>query len=138
MKTNLFQAVAPLLVTAVLFGSGALRAQESSDKPTAGADDANVVYEPGTRGLTPPHATYQPNPEYTDNARKKKLNGIVVLSVIVTPEGTARDVKVVKSLDPGLDKNAVATVSTWRFDPATKDGKPVAMRVPVEVQFRLY
>jgi len=138
MNTTRFLTVAHMLVVTILVGSSALFAQESSDKTAAGTDQGNVVYEPGTQGIKPPRAIYQPNPEYTDKARKKKLNGVVVVSLIVTPEGTARDVKVVKSLDDGLDKNAVAAVSTWRFDPATKDGKPVAVRVPVEVQFRLY
>jgi TonB family protein len=138
MKTARFQTVAHMAVVTILVGSAVLFAQESSDKTIASAARGSVVYEPGTKGITPPRAIYQPNPEYTDKARKKKLNGVVVLSLIVTPEGTARDVKVIKSLDDGLDKNAVAAVSTWRFDSATKDGKPVAMRVPIEVQFRLY
>jgi periplasmic protein TonB len=127
-----------VLVVTILVGGSALFAQESSDKTTANTDQGNVVYEPGTQGIKPPRAIYQPNPEYTDKARKKKLNGVVVLSLVVTADGAARDLKVIKSLDAGLDKNAVAAVSTWRFDPATKDGKPVAVRVPVEVQYRLY
>lgn len=138
MNTTHFKTVAHMLVVIILVGSSLLIAQESSDKTTTSTDQGNFVYEPRTKGITPPRAIYQPNPEYTDKARKKKLNGVVVVSLIVTPEGTARDVKVIKSLDDGLDKNAVAAVSTWRFDPATKDGKPVAVRVPVEVQFRLY
>jgi TonB family protein len=58
--------------------------------------------------------------------------------MIVTAKGKVRDLKVIRSLDPGLDKQAVAAVSTWRFEPATKDGKPVAVHLPVEVTFRLY
>ncbi len=79
-----------------------------------------------------------PNPEYTDKARKKKLNGTVVVEMIVTAEGKVRDPKVIKSLDEGLDKQALAAVRTWTFEPATKDGKAVRVRIKAEVDFRLY
>jgi TonB family protein len=79
-----------------------------------------------------------PNPEYTDNARKKKINGTVIVALIVTAEGTVRDPKIIKSLDQGLDKQAIAAVSTWKFEPATQDGKPVAVHLKTEVDFRLY
>jgi TonB family protein len=53
-------------------------------------------------------------------------------------EGKVRDVKVIKSLDPGLDKQALAAVRTWKFEPATKDGKAVAVHLKAEVAFKLY
>jgi TonB family protein len=49
-----------------------------------------------------------------------------------------RDLKVTKNLDEDLDKQALKAVSTWKFEPATKDGKPMAVHLPVEVTFRLY
>jgi TonB family protein len=58
--------------------------------------------------------------------------------MIVTAEGKVRDLKVTKSLDKDLDKQALAAVSTWRFEPATKDGKPVAVHLSTAVTFRLY
>jgi TonB family protein len=79
-----------------------------------------------------------PNPEYTDKARKRKLNGTVVVAMIVTPESTVRDPKVIKSLDKDLDKQALAAVRRWIFEPATKDGIPVAVHLKAEVDFRLY
>jgi protein TonB len=108
-----------------------LLAQDPADKLPEG------VYRPG-QGVTPPKATYAPQPEYTDEARKQKINGTVVLTLVVTEEGKVRDVRVTKSLDRGLDKQAIAAVSTWKFEPGTKDGKPVAVQLPVEVDFRLY
>ena len=61
-----------------------------------------------------PKPVSMPNPEYTDRARKKKLNGSVMVAMIVTPEGKVRDLKVTKSLDKDLDKQALAAVSTWK------------------------
>ena len=55
----------------------------------------------------------------------------------VTPDGRTRDIKVVSSLGMGLDENAVAAVSRWTFKPATINGKPVAVQISVEVDFRL-
>jgi protein TonB len=84
-----------------------------------------------------PHPTYQPEPEYDDKARKKKIEGVVTLSVIVTKEGRTADIKV-KTLTPGLDHQAIKAVSRWRFDPATEDGAPCPVRINVQVQFHLY
>jgi TonB family protein len=61
-----------------------------------------------------------------------------VVEMIATPEGKVRDLKIAKSLDKDLDKQALAAVSTWKFEPATKDGKPVAVHLKAEVDFRLY
>jgi len=99
--------------------------------------DPNGVYEVGN-GVMAPKPVSTPNPEYTDRARKKKLNGLVVVAMIVTPDGNVRDPKVTKSLDRDLDKQALAAVSTGKFEPATKDGKPVAVHLKAEVDFRLY
>lgn len=95
-----------------------------------------TVYEVG-HGITAPHPIHTPNPEYTDRARKKKLQGTVLVALVVTSEGEPRDVAVIKKLDPGLDGKAMEAVRSWKFEPATKDGKPVAVHLQVEVQFRL-
>ena len=120
-------AVTPFLCAATAFP------QTNSSQP-----GTETVYDPGKNGVTIPKAIYQPNPEYTDRARRKKINGSVVLSMIVTPEGTVRDPKVTTSLDKELDQQAIACVKKWKFQPATKDGNPVAVHVNVEVDFRLY
>jgi TonB family protein len=62
----------------------------------------------------------------------------VTLSAVIGIDGKAHDVKVVKSLEPSLDVNAVEVVKTWRFAPATKDGRPVAAAIRLEVDFRLW
>ena len=85
-----------------------------------------------------PHPIYQPDPDYDEKARKKKLQGTVTLYVIVTKEGRTADIKVVKTLTPGLDQQAIKAVSRWRFEPVTQDGQVCPMHINVQVQFKLY
>jgi periplasmic protein TonB len=130
-KTNL---ILVLSVIALLLWGSALVAQ---DPPQETQD---IVYDLDhvRPDVTAPKAVYTPNPDYTDRARKKKIHGPVVLSIVVTDKGNVRDAKVVAGVDKDLDKQAMRTVSTWRFEPATKDGKPVAVRLKVEVDYKLY
>jgi TonB family protein len=124
------KALLASLVTFLLIGSGAL----GQDQPARSSD---TVYEVGN-GVTAPLPVYSPNPEYVDRARREKISGIVSLSMTVTAEGKVRDLKVTKGLGKGLDKQALAAVSTWRFEPATKDGKPVAVHINLDVTYKLY
>jgi TonB family protein len=89
-------------------------------------------------GVTPPKATFMPSPEFTEKARRAQYEGTCLLTLIVDPEGNPRDIRVVQSLSMGLDEKAVEAVQRWKFRPATKDGKPVAVLIDVQVQFRLY
>ena len=88
--------------------------------------------------VTAPHATYSPEPEFPDKARKKKQGGDVVLVLVVGTDGLPYDVKVDRGMSPELDEAAVKTVKRWKFTPASKDGKPVAAQINVEVTFKLY
>ena len=88
-------------------------------------------------GVSAPKVTYAPDPEYSEEARKGKIEGVVVLWMIVTPEGTVRDVKVARSLGHGLDEKAIEAVKKWKFEPALKDGQPVAVQINVKCSFRL-
>ena len=117
-------------VVAVHLSGTARSAQEQAE------NSSDTAYE--IADVTPPKAVYHPDPQYTDSARKKKIHGTVVVAMIVTPDGKVRDVKVIKSLDKDLDKQAIAAVGTWRFEPATKDGKPVAVHLKAEANFRIY
>jgi TonB family protein len=89
-------------------------------------------------GVSAPKAIYSPDPEYSEEARKVKHMGTVVLYVVVGPDGKPRDLKVLRTLGLGLDEKAMEAVKNWRFDPAMKDGKPVACMINVEVNFHLY
>jgi TonB family protein len=98
---------------------------------------SEAIYEVGG-DVTAPKPVYTPDPEYSEKARKRKINGVVVLSMTVTAEGKVRDVRVVKSLDSDLDKQAIAALRSWRFEPATRAGKPVAVHLKTETAFKLY
>jgi protein TonB len=89
-------------------------------------------------GVSAPRALFAPDPEYSEEARKAKYQGVVVLWLIVGPDGRPRDMKVARSLGMGLDQKAIEAVRQWKFEPAMKDGKPVAVQINVEVNFRLY
>jgi periplasmic protein TonB len=89
-------------------------------------------------GVSAPKAIYNPDPEYSEEARKAKFQGTCVLSLIVGPDGKPRDIRVARSLGLGLDEKAIEAVNMWKFEPAQKDGRPVAVAINVEVQFRLY
>jgi TonB family protein len=88
--------------------------------------------------VTGPRAIYDPDPEYSEEARKAKYQGTVILAIVVDPSGHPRDVRVARSLGLGLDEKAIEAVQKWKFAPGVKDGVPVAVQVNVEVSFRLY
>jgi periplasmic protein TonB len=131
LKRALTTNVALASASALLFCGSVVLAQDPPDKTP------EVVYEVGS-GVTSPKPIYTPDPEYSESARKKKINGTVTLAMIVTADGKVRDPKITRSLDKGLDKQALAAVSIWRFEPATKDGNPVAVHISADVTFRLY
>ena len=89
-------------------------------------------------GVLAPKLVFDPEPEYSEEARKAKYQGTCVLSVIVGPDGLAHDIKVTNTLGLGLDEKAIEAVRKWRFEPAMKDGKPVNVLISVQVNFRLY
>ena len=118
---------------------------QKSDKFVAFDDDSGLpemsapacAHEP-EHNVTMPHAIFMPNPEFSEQARKEKIHGTVVVSLTVTVDGTTRDIKVVKGVGYGLDEKAVAAVSRWKFSPALKDGQPIEKEITVEVAFHLY
>ena len=106
----------------------------------AGAAAQPPQVPPGTyrvAGVTAPFPIEKQEPQYAEDARVAKLQGTVLISLVVGEDGQARDLRVRKSLGLGLDENAVAAVTRWRFTPGTKDGQPVAVQTTVEVNFRL-
>jgi periplasmic protein TonB len=88
--------------------------------------------------VSAPIPIYKPEPPYSEQARKAKYQGTVVLWIIVDAVGNVTDAQVVKPLGMGLDQNAVTTVKTWKFKPAMRNGSPVPVKVMVEVSFRLF
>ena len=89
-------------------------------------------------GVTAPRVIYSPEPEFSEEARKAKYQGTVVLWLVVGADGRARDIRVQRSLGMGLDEKAIEAIGQWRFEPGRKDGIPVAVQVNVEVNFKLF
>jgi TonB family protein len=88
-------------------------------------------------GVTAPALLYKVEPEYSEEARKAKYQGTVLLYVEVDPSGKATNIKVARSLGLGLDEKAIEAVRKWKFKPGYKDGKPVTVAATIEVNFRL-
>jgi len=95
-------------------------------------ENEEQVYELGP-GITPPKVVHQVSPEHP--AEGFRIAGTVLIGVVVSSRGEPRNVHVIKSLDKAVDQNAVDAVKQWRFEPAKKDGEPVAVRVSVEIRF---
>jgi len=104
----------------------------------APAQAAPQVYRPG-EGVTFPRLVKEVKPKYPPEAMEAKIQGTVMLEAVVLATGEVGDIEVIESLDKvyGLDDEAVKSLSQWRFDPGTKDGKPVAVRVEIEMSFTL-
>jgi TonB family protein len=104
----------------------------------AGAQKAEKgpVYEPGN-GVSAPILVKEVKPQYTADAMRAKIEGVVKVRCVVETDGSTGDVEVTQPLDPGLDQEAVKAVRQWRFKPGTKDGKPVRVRVTLELTFTL-
>jgi len=89
-------------------------------------------------GVTAPRAIYTPEPEFSEEARKTKYQGTVVLRLIVGSDGKPHDIRIIQSLGMGLDEKAIEALRLWRFEPGRKAGVAVAVLVNIEVSFHLY
>jgi protein TonB len=103
--------------------------------PGAGEGDEE---QPGN-GVSWPRLLQEVKPNYTSDAMRARIEGLVVLEIVVLPDGSVGRVRVVRSLDDrfGLDQEAINAVRRWRFDPSRRAGKAVAVRVQAELFFHL-
>jgi periplasmic protein TonB len=118
-------------------GTGCCDGVGPSTGPGAGAGPPGI-YPAGRQGVTVPQVIFNPEPSFSDEARKAKAQGIVMLLMVVGKDGHPYDVRVGQSLGMGLDEKAIEAVNRWRFKPATFNGQPVATRIAVQVDFHLY
>jgi periplasmic protein TonB len=118
-------------------GPGCCDGVGSSKGPGMG-DGPPGIYPAGRGGVGVPEVIFSPEPGFSDEARKAKQQGVVLLLLIVGKDGHTYDIHVRQSLGMGLDEKAVEAVSRWRFRPATLGGQPVATQIAVQVDFRLY
>ena len=105
--------------------------------PGWGGGIGGGVYHIGG-GVSAPHLIYGPEPEFSEEARKAKYQGTVVLQVVVGADGRTHNIRVAQSLGMGLDEKAIEAIRQWKFEPSRKDGVAVAVLVDIEVNFHLY
>jgi TonB family protein len=104
--------------------------------PGEGGGFGGGAYTVGN-GVTSPIPVFKPEPEYSEEARKAKFMGTVILYIEVNEKGLVQNPRVTRAVGMGLDEKAIEAVMKWRFRPGMKDGKPVTVRAQVEVNFRL-
>jgi len=119
--------------TRLLIANAALALTVFADeKPSS--DDA--VYEPGG-DVKPPKLTHYVEPAFSSSSKEAFVEGTVKISTVVTTEGRPTDLHVVSGLNSQEDRTAVDAVTEWRFQPGTKNGRAVKVKVTVEVDFHL-
>jgi len=118
-------------------GPGCCNGVGPSTGPGVGPGPAGI-YPAGVHGVTVPQVIYNPEPGFSDEARKAKEQGVVTLLLVVGQDGHTYNIRVRQSLGMGLDEKAIEAVGRWRFKPATLNGQPVATQIAVEVDFHLY
>jgi TonB family protein len=118
---------APKLIGSMRMGENPARTD--SGKPVYSLSDVPIM----------PQIVHNPMPSYTEEARAKRVEGVVVLSAIINKEGRAQGIKIIRSLGYGLDESAVNTIAKqWIFTPAFYRGKPMEVQIYIDVTFRLY
>jgi TonB family protein len=105
--------------------------------PGEGGGTGGGVFRVGA-GVSPPVPIYQPEPEFSEEARKAKYQGVCTLGLVVGTDGRPTNIRVLSSLGMGLDEKAIEAVKNWKFEPGKKDGHAVATEIAVEVEFHLY
>lgn len=133
MRTRTMQVffVLPMLMVSTV---GSAFAQDTPCKPgwkTAANGGCEQVWD------THPEILSKVEGQYTEEARAARIEGTVVLQLDVGVDGLPHNIRVVQSLDPGLDQKAIEALNQWRFQPATKDGHPVVSQAKVNMDFRL-
>ena len=127
MKTASLMVSAGLVVQSVVFAAGCAR-------PTA---PPSLPQQQPSKDVTMPTVVRDVKADYPESAKKERVQGNVMLAVVVKKDGTVGEVTVKKPLHPELDEAAVKAMKKWEFRPGTKDGKPVDVAVDVEMTFNL-
>jgi len=89
-------------------------------------------------GISPPRIKHQTEPEFPEAERRKNRQGQVTIRAIVGTDGRAHNPRVIRSMNPEFDQQALTTINQWIFEPAMKDGRRVAVYITVDMAFRLY
>lgn len=121
-----------LLVSAEVSGAADDGKPKEQGRDSAGSE----VYEPGP-AIKSPKLIHYVEPEFSADSKEAYVEGVVKVSTVVTTDGTASNCQIVRGLNAEEDKTALKAVKLWRFQPGTKEGKPVNVRVTVEIEFHL-
>lgn len=105
--------------------------------PGSGANYGGGLYSVGN-GVSAPVPIYEVDPEFSDEARRAKYQGVVALQIVVDTKGLPENIQIVRHLGMGLDEKAIEAVKQYRFKPAMYHGRPVPVSIIVEVDFHLY
>jgi len=108
------------------------QSQKSASEDASPSDEP--VYELGP-GITPPRVTKQVNPKYSESSRGVRVTGLIRIEVIVSSDGAPKNPRVIKGIEDEIDRAAVEALKQWRFAPARKDNKAIAVRVVIEIEF---
>ena len=133
---------APMPVDGSTVGRGSGDRAGGGNGPGLGPGDdpgINDIYTPGTGGVSNPALVHEVKPNYTLDAMRGKVQGVVIMEITVLANGTVdpASIRITRSLEPGLDREATSAVRQWRFRPSQLLGRPVAARVIVELGFTL-
>ena len=102
-----------------------------------GGDPADGLPASASGSLIMPKPLYTPDPNYSEDARKARFQGVVTLQAVVRSDGSVDVLGVLRTPGFGLDQEAVRAVKQWRFKPGTRNGQPIDMRLSIEVNFRI-
>lgn len=117
-------------------GTGIGSGNGSGIGPGSGGNTGGELFHIGG-GISMPEVVYKPDPEFSEEARKAKFSGNVLVYLYIEPDGTTSHVRVVRGIGMGLDEKAVEAARKFRFKPAMKNGKPVRADLYVEVTFQI-
>ncbi len=110
--------------------------QEKKDDKDKGAKPAPTIYTPGG-DVKAPKVVHYVEPQFSASSKEAFVEGVVRLKTTVTPDGLPSDIEVTKGLNTEEDRTAVEAVKQWRFQPGTKGGEAVHVRVGIEIAFHL-
>jgi TonB family protein len=124
-----------MIALLMLLGSGLAHAQQTTP-PT---DTLKPDYQSSAKKINPPRPLIQAEAHYSDEARKKRINGLCVVGLIVDARGNPQNIRIERCTDQVFEKSSLDAVAKYQFSPATtQEGTPVPVKIAVEVEYRLY
>jgi TonB family protein len=135
-RAFLMSTLAPLALVTPLVIPEILRAQTDDHEPAK--DTSEQENEPVLDlrdGIIPPKVIHQVSPKPNSGAAGFRISGAVLIGLVVSSHGLPLNVHVVRSVDKDIDQSAIDAVREWRFEPARKGDKPVAVRLTIEIRF---